>query len=56
MKRPTAKLVRRLVGAIADDIDAEFCGDKVCTFRVSEFVLKWNPSNATHERLVKGDD
>ena len=40
---------QHMLDTIADDIDAEFCGEKVCAFRVSEFVRKWSPSNAEHD-------
>jgi len=40
---------RHMLDTIADDIDAEFCGEKVCAFRVSEFVRKWSPSKAPNK-------
>ena len=58
-KRPTEQQARRLaeviqqewskdsqhlLNTIATDIDAEFCGEKVCSFEVSEFVRMWRPN------------
>ena len=44
-----ASAYQHMLDTIADDIDGEFCGEKVCAFRVSEFVRKWSPSNVGGE-------
>lgn len=33
--------LERVLARLADDIDAEFCGENLCSFAVSEFVRRW---------------
>ena len=34
---------QHMLDTIANDIDREFCRKRVCSFRVSNFVRRWNP-------------